>query len=93
MTHHEARQLLVAPIGLETEEQAVFRLERAKRLKAMARNTGQGQNIPLRELSLLPLNVAIVRLGLPPGVFIDEFRLLSQRPNFVPFPPLPTSDS
>ena len=93
MNHQEALTLQGAPVGQESEEMRLFRLERAKRLKRLARGTGRGQNIPLRELSLLPLNVAIVRLGLPPGVFIDEFRLLSQRPNFVPFPPLPTSDS
>ena len=93
MTHQEAKQLLVAPVGLETEEQAIFRLERAKRLKAMARNTGRGQHIPIAELASMPPIVAIQRLGLPPRVILDELRALSeaQQVKFVPFPPLPLS--
>ena len=91
MNHQEALTLTGSPVGLESEEMKLFRLERAKRLKKMARGTGRGQNIPIAELAGLPPIVAIVRLGLPPGVLVDELRRLSeaQRPQFVPFPPLP----
>jgi len=92
VNHQEALTLQGAPVGQESEEMKLFRLERAKRLKAMARGTGRGRNIPIAELALLPPIVAIVRLGLPSGVLVDELRRLSeaQRPQFVPFPPPPS---
>ena len=93
MNHQEAKILLSAPVGQESEEMRTWRLERAKRLKEMARGTGRGQNIPIAELASMPPIVAIQRLGLPPRVILDELRALSQaqQVQFVPFPPLPTS--
>lgn len=93
MNHQEALTLTDAPVGQESEEMRLFRLERAKRLKAMARGTGRGQNIPIAELASMPPIVAIQRLGLPPRVILDELRALSQaqQVKFVPFPPLPLS--
>ena len=96
MNHQEALTLQGAPVGQESEEMKLFRLERAKRLKALARGSGRGQNIPIAELASMPPLLAIQRLGLPPGVILDEIRALSeaQRPQFVPFVPftdLPTS--
>jgi len=93
MNHQEALALQSAPIGQESEEMRLFRIERAKRLKAMARGTGRGQHIPIAELAGMPPMVAIQRLGLPPRVILDELRALAeaQRPQFVPFPALPLS--
>ncbi len=91
MNHRDAKVLLGAPVGQESEEMRTWRLERAKRLKRLARGSGQGQNISIAELAGLAPSVAIVRLGLPPGVILDEIRALTeaQRVQFVPFPPLP----
>lgn len=93
MNHQEALTLQGAPVGPESEEMRLFRLERAKRLKRLARGSGQGQNISIAELAKMPPIVAIQRLGLPPGVILEEIRALSQaqQPQFVPFPPLPLS--
>ena len=93
MNHQEAKTLLGSPVGQESEEMKIFRLERAKRLKLLARGTGRGQNIPIAELASMPPLLAIQRLGLPPGVILDEIRALSQaqQVKFVPFPPLPLS--
>ena len=83
----------MAPVGQESEEMKIWRIERAKRLKTMARGSGRGQHITIAELASMPPILAVQRLGLPSHVFLDELRALTQaqRLQFVPFPDLPTS--
>ncbi len=92
MNHHELGQLSGPTLGLETEEQAEFRRERAKRLLGLARQHGGPERlagITLEQLAVMPPAFAVARLGLPSSVLLDELRRLSPPPQFVPFPPLP----
>ena len=93
MNHHELGQLSTAPLGLESDEQAEFRLERAKRLLGLARQRGGPERlagITLEQLAVMPPAFAVARLGLPSSVLLDELRRLSPSPGFVPFPSLPS---
>ena len=93
MTHNEKQLLSGAPLGIETEEQRQFRLERAERLMGLARLHGGPERlagITIEQLALLPPVVAVQRLGLPSSVLLDEMRRLSPTPQFVPSPSLPS---
>ena len=93
MNHHELGQLSTAPLGLESEEQAEFRRERAKRLLGLARQHGGPERlagITVEQLTVMPPAFAVARLGLPSSVLLDELRRLSPPPQFVPFPPRPS---
>jgi len=92
MTHHELSQLAGQPIGLESEEQRLFRLERAKRLMGLARQFGSPERlagITAEQLSVMAPAFAVARLGLPGSVLLDELRRLSPSPGSVPSPLLP----
>ena len=92
MNHHELSQLSNPPLGRETEEQVIFRRERAARLFDLARRYGSPERlrgVTLEQLSLMAPAFAVSRLGLPSSVLLDELRRLSPPPQFVPFPFLP----
>ena len=89
MNHHELGQLSTAPLGLESEEQRQFRLERAQRLMGLASRHGGPERlagITLEQLSVMAPAFAVARFGLPSSVLLDELRRLSPPPQFVPFP-------
>jgi hypothetical protein len=82
MNHHELKLLEGAPLADESEEQRLFRLERAKRLLALARNNGPERlaGITLEQLAVMGPGMAVARLGLPSSVLLDEMRRLSPAP-------------
>jgi len=90
MTHYELKLLGGAPLAVETEEQRLFRLKRAKRLMTLARQHGPERlrGVTIEQLSVMSPGMAVARLGLPPSVLVDEMRRLappvpSPRPPFV----------
>ena len=87
MNHRELGQLSTAPLGLESEEQAEFRRERAKRLLGLARQYGGPVSlagITVEQVAGMAPAFAVSRLGLPSSVLLDELRRLSPSPGFVP---------
>ena len=89
MTHNELQQLSGAPLGIETEEQVQFRIERAKRLLDLASQYGSPERlagITLGQLAAMPPSFAVARLGLPSSVLVDELRRLQPIAGFVPPP-------
>ena len=88
MTHNERSQLSGPPLGLESEELRLFRLERAKRLLDLASQYGPDRlaGITLEQLSAMPPAFAVARLGLPSSVLVDELRRLQPITGFVPPP-------
>jgi len=93
LTHHELAQLGEAQIGVESEEQRQFRLERAKRLMGLASRHGgpvRTAGITLDQLSVMAPAFAVARLGLPSSVLLDELRRLSEETRFVPSPSMPS---
>jgi len=88
MNHYERKVLRHSPITVETVEQREFRLERAKRLMALARQHGPErlEGITIEQLTLMAPALAVTRLGLPPSVLVDELRRLKPTPKFVPSP-------
>jgi len=77
MTHHELSQLTGEPLGLESEEQRQFRRERAERLWGLAQQHGGAKSlagITLEQLSVMAPAFAVMRLGLPSSVLLDELR-------------------
>jgi len=73
----------------EEERQRRLRLERAARLKALARGTNRGEGLPLELLASFPPSLAVVLLGLPPSVLLDE--LQRERADLSRLAPLPLS--
>ena len=93
MNHRELGQLSKPPFGIETTEQAEFRLERAKRLLGLARRQGATERlrgISIEQLALMAPAKAVSRLGLPSHVLLDELRRLSPSPGSAPFPSRPS---
>ncbi len=84
MNHQELNQLGDAPLPNESEAQRLFRLERAKRLLALALARQHGPQRPAgitpEQLALLPPLMAVQRLGLPSRVFLAEMRRLAPPP-------------
>jgi len=83
VNHQEAQQLLVEPVGRETEEQVLFRRERAARLLGLAQQRGSPvslRGISIEQLSLMHPAFAVAKLGLPPSVLLDEMRRLQPAP-------------
>ena len=58
----------------EAELQRRLRLERAARLKALARGTNRGGGVPLEILAAWTPAFAVAVLGLPPSVLVDELK-------------------
>jgi hypothetical protein len=90
MNHYELRLLAGSPLAVETEDQKIFRLERAKRLMALARQHGPQRlaGITLEQLSMMAPALAVTRLGLPSSVLVDELRRLAPPVPPSPHPPL-----
>ena len=88
MNHYELKLLGGSPLAVETKEQRLFRLKRAKRLMALAQQHGPERlwGITLEQLTVMAPALAVERLGLPPSVLVDEMRRLAP-----PVPPLPVS--
>ena len=58
----------------EKERKRRLRIERAARLKALARGTNRGGGLPLEILAAWPPAFAVAVLGLPPRVLVDELQ-------------------
>jgi len=90
MNHYALKLLGDSPIAVETEELREFRLERAKRLMALARQHGPERlrGVTLEQLAVMAPALAVRRLGLPSSVLVDEMRRLAPPVPPSPRPPL-----
>lgn len=86
MNHDELKLLESSPLGGETEELRLFRLERAQRLMALAQQHRPERlaGLSLEQLAMMSPALAVARLGLSSSVLVDELCRLAP-----PAPPLP----